>query len=400
MPDVMLSPGNAAPAAAKSPAKATANGAKPASITEQNNVSDQPFSGVLAHQLQDQERPSEGHGAALGGDDREPGSGSEPATTPVLEAADGKPLPETGNSLQALFAALETHSGTAAVAMPATLGLELNPNQVQENGFGLMRQADKGGKDWLLAQLAPALRVASSEAMPESAKASLAEAVQAVLDTNTSDQDLLEAIRGATELRGLNTNLMQRGVGLESTTERVVQPGSGANQPLTPSVGAALPLTEAASRLPASNTSIEVPFRQPGWDQALSERVLWLVNQKFQGAEIKLNPPQLGPIEVRIHMHQDQAQIQFSAQHAAVRDALEAALPRLREMFAANGLGLGDVNVGQHAFAEQQRQMSDSRDGKFRAGSGQGEFDEAAVTKEQDVTSWVGTVRSGIDLFA
>src|SRR5690606_14335081 len=108
---------------------------------------------------------------------------------------------------------------------------------------------------------------------------------------------------------------------------------------------------DPAARPALPSTAIDMPLRQAGWDQALGDRVVWMVNQKFQGAEIKLNPPQLGPIEVRIQMHHDQAQVSFTAQHGAVRDALEAALPRLREMFAANGLGLGDVNVSQQSFA-------------------------------------------------
>jgi flagellar hook-length control protein FliK len=71
--------------------------------------------------------------------------------------------------------------------------------------------------------------------------------------------------------------------------------------------------------------------------------------------ELKLNPAHLGPIEVRVQMQNDQAQVSFVAQHGPVRDALEAALPRLREMFTAKGFNLVDVNVSQHSFAEQQR---------------------------------------------
>lgn len=99
---------------------------------------------------------------------------------------------------------------------------------------------------------------------------------------------------------------------------------------------------------------IDVPLGQPRWDQALGNRVLWLVNQETHHAELRLNPPELGPLEVRISIDGERANINFTANHWAVREALESAIPRLREMFAESGLNLVDVNVSQHSFAEQQ----------------------------------------------
>ena len=87
--------------------------------------------------------------------------------------------------------------------------------------------------------------------------------------------------------------------------------------------------------------SLDMHFRQTGWDGAIGDRVMWMVNQRLQGAAIRLNPPELGPIEVRINMQGDQAQVSFSAQHASVREALEAAIPRLRDMFGNRGSGSG-----------------------------------------------------------
>jgi len=99
---------------------------------------------------------------------------------------------------------------------------------------------------------------------------------------------------------------------------------------------------------------IDAPLHQPGWDKALGERVLWLVGQKFHGAELRLNPSHLGPIQVKINVHNDQATVAFSAQHAVTREHLEAALPRLREMLGGQGLSLVNVNVSQHSFGERR----------------------------------------------
>lgn len=100
--------------------------------------------------------------------------------------------------------------------------------------------------------------------------------------------------------------------------------------------------------------SVEVPVQQANWDQALGERIQWLMGQRLQGAQIKLNPAHLGPMEVRIQMQHDQASIQFTSAHAVVREALEAALPRLRDMFESAGVELLNVDVSGQSPAHQQ----------------------------------------------
>jgi flagellar hook-length control protein FliK len=118
----------------------------------------------------------------------------------------------------------------------------------------------------------------------------------------------------------------------------------------------------AAHAAPAAPTvALNTPFGQADWDQALGERIQWLASQKVQGAQVKLNPANLGPMEVRIQMQNDQASIQFTSHHALVREALEAALPRLRDMFEASGVQLVNVDVSSgQSFAQQQQAAQDS----------------------------------------
>ncbi len=101
---------------------------------------------------------------------------------------------------------------------------------------------------------------------------------------------------------------------------------------------------------------IQIPFQQPGWDDALSERLQWLVSNRFTGAELKLNPAELGPLEVRIKLDQDVANITFLSQHAVVREALDAALPRLRELMEQGGVTLAEVSVEQQRSGNQDAQ--------------------------------------------
>ena len=91
------------------------------------------------------------------------------------------------------------------------------------------------------------------------------------------------------------------------------------------------------------------------WGGAVGEKVLWMANQNHQVAELHLNPPNLGPLEVRLTINSDQASAMFVSHHAAVREAIEAALPRLREMLADNGIMLGNTMVGSESFSQQQQ---------------------------------------------
>jgi len=102
--------------------------------------------------------------------------------------------------------------------------------------------------------------------------------------------------------------------------------------------------------VPAVNTFLG----QPGWSDDLGQRVVWMTGKGMQSAELQLNPQHLGPVEVRINMAQDQASIQFVSHHAGVREAIEAAIPKLREMLGAQNLNLADVSVTQQSFSDHR----------------------------------------------
>ena len=105
---------------------------------------------------------------------------------------------------------------------------------------------------------------------------------------------------------------------------------------------------------------LTIPPDNPAWPNFVGDRVQWMVGQDIQQAHIKLNPPELGALEISVHVgHDKQTTVSFSSPHAQVRDALEAAAPRLREMFGNNGLSLGDVNVSHQSMSQQQHAHRD-----------------------------------------
>ena len=110
---------------------------------------------------------------------------------------------------------------------------------------------------------------------------------------------------------------------------------------------------------------------QPGWGDVFAEHVTFVVKQNLQEAEIRLNPPYLGQVEMRIVMNNDQASLVFSSPHGAVREAIEASLGRLRDMLADSGFTLVNVDVSDKSLAQQRgdaREQSESGRGGSQAG--------------------------------
>ncbi len=99
--------------------------------------------------------------------------------------------------------------------------------------------------------------------------------------------------------------------------------------------------------------ALQVPLGSPDWSEVAAKRIVWMVTNGMKTAQLQLNPRDLGPVDIQINLSKDQASINFSSQHMVVREALEASLPRLREMFEGTGVNLEDVNVSDQSFAEQ-----------------------------------------------
>ena len=104
--------------------------------------------------------------------------------------------------------------------------------------------------------------------------------------------------------------------------------------------------------------AITRPLTHPGWSKDLGEQIVWMNNKAIPAAEIKLNPEHLGPISVRIDVNKDQATILFTAQHVEVKEAIEASIPKLREMLGTQQLNLINVNISQNSTSDQGRSQS------------------------------------------
>jgi flagellar hook-length control protein FliK len=137
--------------------------------------------------------------------------------------------------------------------------------------------------------------------------------------------------------------------------------------------------------------AITKPLSHPEWNKDLGDRIVWMSSRAIPAAEIKLNPQHLGPISVRVNVTDDQATVVFTAQHAATREALEASIPKLREMMSAQQLNLVEVNVSHSATSDQGRSQSQNF---AQTADGRGQGSAVAVDGVDDVEQEIETGRA------
>ena len=127
-------------------------------------------------------------------------------------------------------------------------------------------------------------------------------------------------------------------------------------------------LQQAAVAVPTDKLTGRVGT--PAWDQQLGQKVVWMAAGGDQSATLTLNPPDLGPVQVVLTVTNDQADAAFMSAQPEVRQALEAAMPRLREMMSEAGIAFGSATVSA-GTPEQQNNGERAASGE-RRGNGQG----------------------------
>lgn len=105
-----------------------------------------------------------------------------------------------------------------------------------------------------------------------------------------------------------------------------------------------------------STSSMFLPIAHPQWGAQFEQRMSWLVGQNISRAEIHLNPPELGALQVRIDQRQDTTLVSIVSQNATTRELLESNASRLKELFSDQGLELLDVEVND---GEEQSPSAD-----------------------------------------
>lgn len=148
---------------------------------------------------------------------------------------------------------------------------------------------------------------------------------------------------------------------------------------------------------------METPVGANGWDTEIGDKLVWMVGRQEQRAELVLNPPQLGRVEISLTLNGDQTSAAFVSGNPAVREALEAALPRLREMFAEAGLSLGQAQVGADSGNNAANQSPGNRENRENSSRYSNARDGAPDVNMQRLTEssqWLRQGRGLVDVFA
>ena len=171
-----------------------------------------------------------------------------------------------------------------------------------------------------------------------------------------------------------------------------------------------LSATTAATTLrpdPASSAPpavrIDAPLGSERWNQSVGDKLVWMSSKNEQRVELILNPPALGRVDVTLKIHGDQTTASFMSANPQVREALENALPRLREMFADAGLSLGQANVGADSGSHAAHQPFDQRGNRADSSSFSATADDSGRGNMQALTGaspWLQRGRGMVDVFA
>jgi flagellar hook-length control protein FliK len=102
-----------------------------------------------------------------------------------------------------------------------------------------------------------------------------------------------------------------------------------------------------------ANVKVSASVDSSEFGQGVANQIATMVDKNISSAKMQVNPPSLGPIEVRISVQGDHAQVWMVSHSAVTRDALQSSTPTLREMLNNQGFGQVSVDISQRSFQER-----------------------------------------------
>jgi flagellar hook-length control protein FliK len=219
----------------------------------------------------------------------------------------------------------------------------------------------------LLAPLTPAVAIpasspaitaanAQAQALPQAANSPVQTSLPALVETGFA-----QAIVAA----ATDTSPDALPAGRDFSAQLVAALATSKEAPQTPGNIAAVAQQIIAQGSPGqapaatqADLAIAQPVGAPGWTEEIGNRIAWLANRSESRADLVLTPPQMGRVEISLSIKGDQAVANFVSSNPVVREALEAALPRLREVLAEAGIQLGQAQVSAdnaRQWAQQEK---------------------------------------------
>ncbi|WP_185833977.1 flagellar hook-length control protein FliK [Vibrio cholerae] len=158
-------------------------------------------------------------------------------------------------------------------------------------------------------------------------------------------------------------------------------------------------LNRAESQLVQTNAT-PVPLNKEMAADQLAERVQMMMSKNLKNIDIRLDPPELGRMHIRMNMQGDGATVHFTVANQHAREALEQTMPRLREMLAQQGVQLGDTSVQQQSAGQQQRYTGQEQSGFGQSARNERPNSEENLDTDIKLDLNVATKRDGISYYA
>jgi flagellar hook-length control protein FliK len=308
-------------------------------------------------------------------------------------AQDAKADAKSGAAAQA-FDALNGAGGKGKRGDAAQLAaLQAAMKSVSKDGAGIATTAGKAFSD-TAALRNPALAAAGAALGADDRTAVAA-------DSSKIGADLRAALAASAGQGQLESQLDTAALALQQARET-----AAAREPVAVSALAqAQPaVMEAVQSAAAAAEGLSARVGTEAWEHQVGQKVVYMVGSEEQTASLTLNPPDLGPLQVVLSVTNDQASVTFSANQEEVRQALENALPRLREMMSESGIALGNATVNTGMPDSGQGREQAARNGGGFSGNGRGRGDGGNVVEEAAPRTITRTAALGdrgmVDTFA
>ncbi len=264
--------------------------------------------------------PVAAHDAATGIPGSAADSAGSPSSTAVSAAAGMTPIPAGAASLAAhapIVAALHASDAVAAI------GADAEAVPASARGVAPARAPRSGGGDVAAPNAGASGAVPAGAAAPTGAIAKFAAAAHAAMPAH-APAATATAASPVVNLDG----------------SRV------AAAALTPVS------TPAAGNLAAPPAHGPIDLGSHTWPAALADRITWLADQNLNGASLQVNPPHLGPVDLRISVERGHASVWIGAHDGAAYDALQAGAPQLRELLGSHGFTQVNVDVSRQSYRD------------------------------------------------
>lgn len=313
-------------------------------------------------------------------------AGPQPATATHSVLANGRALPAGGSSLPLTTAesfaepAVATQPAAGADAGAPVPAARISLADIEHSRQLNLATATPPQTDTWTRRFTP---ISAAETAGLSATVSGTDSPTDLLP-GAEPESMLQQPAGLTagDLSRLAQNLSQNG-GREPFTAAFRIDGNamnplpgtaGTGSPQAPATGLGNMLRDGLSGFP--------PLQPLGpaqaWTTGLGDRLMTLAGPGTHSARLRLHPESLGTLDIEIKVADNTAQVWFGAQHSQTREAIEASLPQLREMFAEQGIRLAHAQVDsgtdqrarnqQPAFDETGHQGTTWRSAPARGG--------------------------------